>query len=91
MNSVEPSHSQGDTFLNHEDIQEDMLHEIYRNATEVSIFLSSFYKLPVCIVLDKIMLSSYISDKVLSCMLSVSFAEISCLFCLNKKEEKRIS
>ncbi|XP_059595516.1 uncharacterized protein LOC100240999 isoform X4 [Vitis vinifera] len=34
MNSVDPSHYQGDTSLNHEDVQEDMLHEVYRSATE---------------------------------------------------------
>lgn len=43
MNSVDPSHYQGDTSLNHEDVQEDMLHEVYRSATEVSIILSIFY------------------------------------------------
>lgn len=42
MNSVEPSHHQGDTSSNHEDVQEDMLHEIYRSATEVSIIFSIF-------------------------------------------------
>ncbi|RVW47766.1 hypothetical protein CK203_103387 [Vitis vinifera] len=37
MNSVDPSHYQGDTSLNHEDVQEDMLHEVYRSATEIGL------------------------------------------------------
>ena len=90
INSAEPSDSREDTFSNHEGVQEDMLHEIYRDATEVSVIISIlfFSNLHVCIVLDIIMLSSYISDRVLSCMSSVSFTELRQLMFLIKRRNR---